>query len=128
MGCISNKDSTTFYSLFHQNPVVWIGVFGNKTTEYLKKQDKNFNPVITDTYKSFFRSLMPIKAEEKFYNTVIEEDGYIASVTFDYSFWQDGKKLNWGKESWGMIKVNDQWKITSVLFSMEYEAIWAETK
>ncbi|MCE2734024.1 MAG: hypothetical protein ACOVOF_04770 [Chryseotalea sp.] len=128
MRCISNKDSTTFYSLFHQDPVVWIGVFGSKTTEYVQKQDKNFNPVITDNYTSFFRSLLPINAEEKFYNTVIVEDGYIASVTFDYSFWQDRKKLNWGKESWGMIKVKDQWKISSVIFSMEYEAIKAEKK
>jgi hypothetical protein len=56
------------------------------------------------------------------------ENGYIATVMFDYSFWENGKKTNWGKENWAMIKTNGQWKITAVNFSIEEESINPEQK
>ncbi len=59
--------------------------------------------------------------QESFYNVQIIEDGAVASVAFDYSFWLNGEKNNWGKEFWHMIKVNENWKIVSVVFSMEME-------
>jgi hypothetical protein len=38
------------------------------------------------------------------------------------------QKENWGKESWGLVKIKNQWKITSVIFSMDYEKINPEPK
>jgi len=66
--------------------------------------------------------------KKKFYNININEDGYVASVTFDYSFWSHRQKQNWGKESWGLVKANGKWKIASVIFSMEFENIVPEPK
>jgi hypothetical protein len=128
MDCLIHKDSIKFYNLFHEDPVVWTGVTQKKS--HLAELEKNSaeKDYFSATYKEFYRSFFKNEIEEKFYHVEIIEDGYIATVIFDYSFWYKGKKLNWGKESWGLIKTNGRWKITSVIFSIEYEEINPEPK
>lgn len=106
-----------------------MGWINSKKTHLAElKKDSTEKDYFSATYKQFYRNFFKIDIEEKFYNVNIIDDGYIASVTFDYSFWYKNKKLNWGKEGWGLIKTNGQWKITSVIFSTEDEAINAEHK
>lgn len=121
MRCIVEKDSVTFYGLFHSNPVAWVGVYKDRTQQKRLEKDSTAEDSFTDNYKDFYRSLSnPQKRyEEQFDNIRIIEDGSIASATFDYSFWFEGKMFNWGSEHWGLIKTNGKWKITSVIFSME---------
>ena len=128
MDCLVKKDSIKFYSLFHTDPVVWVGVTHQKSFANEQIKDSTAKDNYSSTYKSFYRYFYTKEIEEKFYNIQILEGGYIASVMFDYSFWANGKKTNWGKESWAMIKTNGQWKITSVIFSSEDEAINPEPK
>ena len=124
MTCIVKKDSTQFYALFHNDPIVWIGVIKNTTHATMLKKDPRQKNYFESTYKEFYRLISNIGTdEEKFYNITINEDGCIAAVTFDYSFWKNKLKANWGKESWGLVKINGTWKITSVLFSLESEKI-----
>ncbi len=124
MECLIKKDAERFYRLFNEDPVVWVGVYKEKSQQrrVQKNSDVKKDYKIGD-YKSFYKSIFDNNVEEKFYNIVIEEDGYVASITFDYSFWANGKKGNWGKESWGLIKTNGQWKITSVIYSIENESV-----
>lgn len=125
MQCIVAKDSLTFNTLFHDGPVAWTGVFRDSTTAKIRFRDKNFSNVFNDTPKNFFRELMKIdKVEEKFDNIKIVQDGSIAFVSFDYTFWMNGQIYNWGSEYWTMIKKNNEWKITSVIFSMELEMFY----
>lgn len=129
MQCLVEKDSIKFYNLFHKDPVVWVGVTQEKSHKAELKKDSTEKDYFWATYKQFYHRISNVGAnEEKFYNVNIIEDGYIASVIFDYSFWKNKKKQNWGKESWGLIKTNHQWKITSVIFSLEYEEINPEPK
>jgi hypothetical protein len=128
MECLVKKDSIKFYNLFHTDPVVWVGVTQQKTYADELKKESTAKDNFKANYKSFYRHFYSKEIEEKFYNIQIHEDGYIASIIFDYSFWEKGKKSNWGKESWAMIKTNGQWKITSVLFSTEDETINPEPK
>jgi CubicO group peptidase (beta-lactamase class C family) len=122
MESIQTKDSVKFYSLFHESPVAWIGTVKGKTYQDDLKRNPKAKNYFTGSYKGFFRSILdPNRYEEKFYNTEITEDGHMATVMFDYSFWENDKKINWGKESWGLIKSNTGWKICSVIFSVEYE-------
>lgn len=124
MTCIVKKDSVQFYALFHNDPIVWIGVIKNKTHDVMLKKDPTRKNYFESTYQEFYRLISEIGTdEEKFYNIAINEDGSIAAVTFDYSFWKNKIKANWGKESWGLVKINGKWKITSVLFSLESEKI-----
>lgn len=128
MDCLVKKDSTKFYSLFHTDPVVWVGVTHQKTFADELLKDSTAKDNFRSNYKSFYRHFYTKAIEEKFYNIQILENGYIATVIFDYSFWENGKKTNWGKESWALIKTNGQWKITTVIFSLEDEAINPEPK
>ncbi|MBF2709871.1 Cif family virulence factor [Flavobacterium soyangense] len=124
MDCLVKKDSVKFYSLFHNEPTVWVGVFKEKTQQNRLSKDKTKKGNFTSTYKKFFRTIFDLATyEEKYYNVEIIEDGSIATTTFDYSFWKDNKKINWGKESWGLVKIDGQWKITSIIFSAEFESI-----
>ena len=128
MECLVKKDSIKFYNLFHTDPVVWVGVTQQKTYADELKKDSTAKDNFRANYKSFYRHFYTKEVEEKFYNIQILEDGYIASVIFNYSFLENGKKTNWGKESWAMIKTSGQWKITSVIFSSEDETINPEPR
>lgn len=122
MSCIETKDSTKMYNLFHKGPVTWIGVYKEQTQqERLKKDSSALNYKISD-YKTWFRNVCkPEPRKELFTHIDIIEDGSIASVTFNYSFWVNNKKGNWGKEFWHLVKEKDNWKIASVIFSIELE-------
>lgn len=128
MESLVKKDSTKFYSLFHTDPVVWVGVEHQKTFAESLKKDSTAKDTFKANYKSFYRYFFTKEIEEKFYNIQILENGYIATVMFDYSFWNKGKKSNYGKESWALIKTNGRWKITSVIFSTEDEIVNPEPK
>jgi hypothetical protein len=122
MKCIETKDSVRMHSLFHNGPVTWIGVYGKTTQiERLRKDSLALNYKISD-YKTWFRNICKSgPRKEEFSNVQIIEDSLIASVTFDYSFWANNKKGNWGKEFWHLVKEQDKWKIASVVFSIELE-------
>ncbi len=123
MQCIETKDSVKMYNLFHKGPVTWIGVYRETTQNQRQKKDSLvLNYKISD-YKTWFRSISSKidPRREDFSNIQIIEDGSIASVTFDYSFWANNKKGNWGKEFWHLIKEGKEWKIASVIFSIELE-------
>lgn len=129
MECIVSKDSLTFNKLFHDGPVAWTGVFRDSTTAKIRFRDKSFSNVFNDTPKNFFRGLMKIeRVEEKFDHIKIVHDGSIALVSFDYTFWMNGQIYNWGSEYWTMIKKDNVWKITSVIFSMELEMFYPYQK
>jgi hypothetical protein len=59
--------------------------------------------------------------EEKFFNVQIDTDGEIASVLFDYEFYAVGKKTNWGKEHWQLVRTENGWKIFSVVYTIRDE-------
>ncbi|TWI80127.1 CubicO group peptidase (beta-lactamase class C family) [Lacibacter cauensis] len=122
MNSIEKKDTGTLFSLFVDVPISWVAVWKPETLKELQKTKLNEPLVESRNYKTWVTGLMRDRLyQEKFTNPVISEDGTIGSVTFDYSFLVNNKKGNWGKESWGLIKVNNQWKIASVLFSVELE-------
>ncbi|MEH3114345.1 hypothetical protein [Pedobacter terrae] len=118
---IIQKDSITFHSLFHENPVVWIGVVKNRS----QQKRLGINPVnrknyFKDTYENFFRYIMEKGGkEEKFDQIKIINDDVIASVSFNYSFREENTMTNWGSEYWHLIKTEGKWKIVSIIYSFE---------
>ncbi|SHH26492.1 nuclear transport factor 2 family protein [Flavobacterium johnsoniae] len=121
MQSIVKKDSITFNSLFFKGNVNWIGVIKEKSqAKTIEDNPSIVKNYFTSTYTSFIQSILrDKKSEEKFENIVIQNDDAIASVTFDYSFWSEDSMTNWGNEYWQLVKINGQWKISSVLFSIE---------
>ncbi len=127
MQYIETKDQEKMYALFLEGPVTWIAVNKDAT----QKERLKLNPLAPNyqrsDYQTWFQSVMQNSPkQEHFKNIEIVEDGHVASVSFDYSFWVNGKKGNWGKELWHLIKVADDWKIVSVIFSKELEKIKPE--
>lgn len=125
MGCIKTRDEAKFVSLFQQ-PVLWTGIFTERTQEKRLTKNPKAKSFFTDDYKAFIKSFNDDKSEEKFDNIKIIEDGSIASANFDYSFWYGGKMENWGKEIWTLMKTNGVWKITSVSFSMDLTKYYSQ--
>lgn len=127
MQYIETKNQEKMYTLFLEGSVTWIAV--NK--EATQKERLKLNPLAANyqrsDYQTWFQSVMQNSPkQEHFKNIEIVEDGHVASVSFDYSFWVNQKKGNWGKELWHLIKVADDWKIVSVIFSKELEKIKPE--
>jgi hypothetical protein len=127
MQCIIDKDSIQFVKLFYDGPTVWTGVYKDKSQEVRRQKDstKINNYFKSDPGRAFSKMIANRgkRLQEKFYHVHIHEDGYIAAITFDYDYQVDGKNTNWGKESWGLIKANGKWKITSIIFSVELESV-----
>lgn len=127
MDCIGKKDTTSFLTLFYEGPVQWVGTMKFSSYASELKEDPKAKDFFTGNQRSFIRSVSgKDNCAEKFSNIRIHEDGSIAMVAFDYSFWKNGEKQNWGQESWGLIKTKGQWKITSVIFSVEMENVLPE--
>ncbi|MEO7976094.1 hypothetical protein [Flavobacterium sp.] len=120
---IIKKDSIMFYSLFNEENVVWCAGYKNRTQAReieLKGKDGVGSNYFSGSYKGFLRGLFKYQAaEDKFDNIKIIEDGTVASLTMDYSFWVDDKMTNWGCKYLNLIKKNGKWKITSVIYSLE---------
>lgn len=121
---VIEKDSVTFYDLFNDGPVTWCGaVMDRSQAKEIEKRGAKAagSNYFSGSYKGFFRSLFRMKSsEDKFDNIRIVEDGTVASVTMDYSFWANHKMTNWGGKYLDLIKRDGKWKITSVIYSLEF--------
>jgi hypothetical protein len=120
---VIKKDSIAFYGLFNDGTVTWCAALMEKSqNKEVEKYGaaKARSGYFSASYKGFFRGLYKYQStEDKFDNIDIVEDGTVASVTMDYSFWADNKMTNWGGKYLTLIKRDGKWKITSVIYSLE---------
>ena len=118
---IIEKDQAKFLKLFVAREVPWIGVLGSEVVARMQKDDVPPLPVqLTASHVKFIEGIVKSKGkeEEKFSNVEIDTDGAIASVVFNYSFHIGEIKTNWGREAWQLVKVEGDWKINSVIYSI----------
>lgn len=120
---VIERDSIKFYDLFKAGNVTWCAATKDKSqakkieTKGIKEAGTNY---FSGTYKGFFRALFRYQStEDRFDNIKIIEDGTVASVTMDYSFWANSKMTNWGSKYLTLIKTDGIWRITSVIYSLE---------
>ena len=123
MKSVAERDSATFYDLFNDGTVTWCAAIKDHSQAKeieTKGADKARSGYFARTYKDFFEGLAKYQAtEDKFDNINIIEDGTVASVTMDYSFWANNKMTNWGSKYLTLIKRDGRWRITSVIYSLE---------
>jgi hypothetical protein len=112
---ISNQDSVALIGLFfsHQTPV--IGVMALATEAQYRKNNPQFQGISVSTAGKFVKEICTQyrKPEERIRNLQIVADSTVASVSFDYAFYNEGKLLQWGKEYWNLVYAEGQWLITS---------------
>ena len=123
---IIKKDKAAFVSLFFSDKpehVTWQFVdddirvarfkeFASAPSKALRVPEWNHLAFIDDITKAGAEP-----SEEVIRNVVIDTDGEVASVNFDYSFLLDGKETNWGREMMHLVRTEGGWKIISVIFS-----------
>lgn len=114
------RDGKTLGSLFLQDHDSWLSVVDEAAWAKVKERHPKARKVFPSSWKKFSEFVQgadkPI--EERFYNVRIDTNGAVASVWFDFDFLEDGKVTNRGSESWQMVRAENGWKISSMLFSM----------
>ena len=117
---INGKDSTSISTFLYDENVSWVGTYKDKTYEELSHHNHKLRPYFSGDFKGFKSDFSEGKnSEVKYDNVKIIEDGSVASVNLDYSFWFNGQMKHWGKEIWTLVKVFNQWKISNIVCSME---------
>lgn len=117
---IISKDKEAFSSLFFSDTVPFIAVFSDKMLASKRLERPNYPAAVNLGKFGPPANLISEDGdqEEKMWNIKVQTDGHLASVHFDYSDHENGKKKAWGTESWSMVKVDTDWKITSVSFTV----------
>src|SRR5262245_10580730 len=88
----------------------------NSTRKYTAQFD-GIGPSELDGFAQFLATTKD-KVEETVHNIEIRQDGPLALVTFNYDFVDNDKVTNSGIEHWQMCKVDGQWKILSVVWTV----------
>lgn len=114
------RDGKTLGSLFLQDHDSWLSVADEEVWAKVKARNPKARKVVPSSWKKFseFIQTSDKPVEERFYNVRVDTNGAVASVWFDFDFLVDGKVTNRGSESWQMVRAEDGWKISSMLFSM----------
>ena len=121
-----NKDKATYMSLFFSDKpedIGWQFVSEDTRLEHIKKTKPDAikaRQIPRNNFISLIDGAVAAKEprEETFSNIVIDTDGEIASVAFDYTFLTNGQKTNWGKEMWQLVRTENGWKIFSVVYTI----------
>ncbi|WP_169301357.1 alpha/beta hydrolase family protein [Pontimicrobium aquaticum] len=124
LGILNLESEKEWSKLFLHDSITWAMVREGKTETERNNSNPNFRFFSSDPI-SFFRFLKGKnqKFEEKFYDVSISNTEKFATVEFLYSFNENGKILNWGKEYWSLLKVKGDWKITSVTWTENLQSI-----
>ena len=85
---INGKDSTSISTFLYDENVSWVGTYKQKTYEELSHHHHKLKPTFSGNFKNFKSDLSEGKnSEVKYDNVKIIEDGKVASISLDYSFW-----------------------------------------
>ncbi len=114
------RDGKTLGKLFLQNHDSWLSVADEAQWAKVKALNPQAPKVFPSSWKKFSEFIQNADkpVEERFYNVRIDTNGAVASVWFDFDFLIEGKVTNRGSESWQMVRAEDGWKISSMLYSM----------
>ncbi len=122
---IESKDSALFYKLFFSDEVSFVGIMSPETEGSIKKDFPEFEGIAVSTNKKFIRDicLSSKQQSEDFHNVVFSGDRNIASISFDYGFYSTDNLLQWGHEKWNLVKIDQRWTITDVIYSIHFPDI-----
>jgi hypothetical protein len=117
---ISARDGKTLGNLFMPDHDSWLSVADEAKWAKVKALAPDARKVSPSSWKKFAEFIQHADkpVEERFHNVRIDTNGAVASVWFDFDFLVDGKVTNRGSESWQMVRAEDGWKISSMLYSV----------
>jgi len=122
---ILEKDSISFNLLFFDDKVPFVGIMSKETEWSIKKDYSDFEGIAVSDHHKFITDICKTTKEQKetFYNIEVSHDNSIASITFDYAYYSEQKMIQWGLEKWNLVKLNETWLITNVIYSIRFPDI-----
>jgi hypothetical protein len=116
---IIKHDGQSLKQLFLQDQGNWLSVMHENLYQKVHARHPELARIQQSNYAEFsdFVTNAKTPVEEKFNNVIIETNGTIGTVYFDFDFLDDGKIRNRGSETWQLIKTENGWKIAAMLYS-----------
>lgn len=113
-------DGKALGALFLPGHDSWLSVLDEASFAAARAKNPAARKVMRSTWQAFADDMQSATkpVEERFHDVRIETNGAVASVYFDFEFLVGGKVGNRGAESWQLVRAEDGWKISSMLFSI----------
>jgi hypothetical protein len=117
---IIHKDGYAITKLILNPDVLFHHINNQEEVDSARKYNAQFDGVGPSQLDGFVKLLAASKdkLEEKFYNIEIHQDGDLGLVTFNYDFVINDKVHHSGVEHWQVCKIDGQWKILSVTWTI----------
>jgi ketosteroid isomerase-like protein len=112
-------------ALFLPDANIWLNVLTNSTYDRETAKTPTAQKVRVGNSRDFvkFVSTTTKSLDPEHSNVVIQTDGTIAAVYFDYVFNIDGKAENHGSETWQLVKTAVGWRIAAMCYSSDPAAL-----
>lgn len=113
-------DGKALSGLFLPGQNFWLSVLDDGAYAAAKAKNPAARKVTASTSQKFadFVAASDKPVEERFTNVRIDTNGAVASVYFDFDFLVAGTVNNRGSETWQLVRSEDGWKISSMLYSV----------
>jgi hypothetical protein len=117
---IIQKDGYAITKLILNPDVLFHHINNQEEVDGARKQNAQFDGVGPSQLDGFVKLLATSKdkLDEKFRNIEIRQDGDLGLVTFNYDFVINDKVHHSGLEHWQVCKIDGQWKILSVTWTV----------
>jgi hypothetical protein len=118
---IIHKDGYALTKLVLNPDVLFHHINNQEEVDSARKYNAQFDGIGPSQLDGFARFLATSKdkLEEKFHNIEIRQDGDLGLATFNYDFVVNDKVTNSGVEHWQLHKIDGQWKILSVVWTID---------
>lgn len=116
---ITAKDGEKLKTMFLPEGSNWWSVLDDTTLASVRQKRPDARRVVPGDFRKFadFIKTTSHSPREDFGNVKIQTDGLVGTVCFDYVFFLDGKKTNHGVETWQVLKTDQGWKISALVYS-----------
>jgi ketosteroid isomerase-like protein len=117
---IIHKDGYAMTKLMLNPDVLFHHINNQEEVDSARKYNAQFGGIGPSQLDGFAKLLATSKdkLEEKFHNIEIRQDGDLGLVTFNYDFVINDKVHHSGVEHWQVCKIDGQWKILSVTWTI----------
>jgi hypothetical protein len=117
---IIHKDGYALTKLVLNPDVLFHHINNQEEVDSARKYNAQFDGIGPSQLDGFAKLLATSKdkLEEKFRNIEIRQDGDLGLVTFNYDFVINDKVHHSGFEVWQVCKIDGQWKILSVTWTV----------
>jgi|SRR5580704_12983720 hypothetical protein len=118
---IIHKDGYALTKLMLNPNVLFHSIDDQAHVDSARKYNAQFDGIGPSDLDGFakFLSTSKDKLEEKYYGIEIRQDGDLGLVTLNYDFVVNDKVTNSGLEHWQLRKMDGQWKILSVVWTID---------